>query len=232
MPDLRDLNPEELERFVSEAGGSLLEDEALLILENRYCTPAIAQRIAQDPRLTAFYTVRAALVRHRATPQAHALKFVHHLFWRDLLKFSVETTIPAVTRRAIDQQMLVRLPKVTLGEKITAARLCSRDLVRALMLDPSPRVFEALLVNPRLVEPDLLNHIGSGRATSHQLSLIAANPKWGFRITVRRALVLNSETPNGVAAAQLPYLPKGELVSLLRHPRISAYVKKCIQRLV
>ena len=49
---------------------------------------------------------------------------------------------------------------------------------------------------------------------------------------MRRALVLNSETPRGVAAAQLPYLPKGELASLLRHPRISAYVKKCIQRLV
>ena len=81
-----------------------------------------------------------------------------------------------MTRRAIDQQMLMRLPKITLGEKITAARLCSRDLVRALMLDPSPRVFEALLVNPRLVEPDLLNHIGSGRATSAQLSLIALNP--------------------------------------------------------
>ncbi len=232
MPDLRERNTEELERFVEERGGALIEEEALLVLENRFCTAAIAERIAQDPRLTAYYAVRAALVRNRATPHAHALKFVHHLYWRDLLKFSVEMTIPAVTRRAIDVQLLARLPKVTLGEKITAARICSRELVRALMLDPSPRVFEAVLVNPQLVEPDLLNHIGSGRATGLQLSLVAANPKWGFRITVRRALVLNPETPKGVAAAQLPYLPKGELVSLLRHPQISAYVKKCIQRIV
>ena len=232
MADLRELNGEELERFVEEAGGALLEAEALLVLENRFCTAAIAQRIAQDPRLTAYYAVRAALVRNRATPHAQALKFVHHLYWRDLLKMSVETTIPAVVRRAIDQQLLVRLPKVTLGEKITAARICSRELVRALMRDPSPRVFEAVLVNPRLVEPDLLHHIGAGRATPQQLSLVAANPKWGFRITVRRALVLNPETPRGVAAAQLPYLPKGELVGLLRHPQISAYVKRCIQRIV
>jgi hypothetical protein len=232
VADLRELNGEELERFVEEAGGALLEAEALLVLENRFCTAAIAQRIAQDPRLTAYYAVRAALVRNRATPHAQALKFVHHLYWRDLLKMSVETTIPAVVRRAIDQQLLVRLPKVTLGEKITAARICSRELVRALMRDPSPRVFEAVLVNPRLVEPDLLHHIGAGRATPQQLSLVAANPKWGFRITVRRALVLNPETPRGVAAAQLPYLPKGELVGLLRHPQISAYVKRCIQRIV
>ncbi len=142
-------------------------------------------------------------------------------------------TIPAApVRRAIEQQMLVRLPKVTLGEKITAARVCSQGLVRALLVDPNARVFEALLVNPRLVEPDLMNHIGSGRATSQQLSLIAANPRWGFRMTVRRALVLNAETPKGVAAALLPYLRKGELAALLRHPQISAYVKKGIQRIV
>lgn len=155
MPDLRELNAEDLERFVEEGGAALLEDEALLVLENRFCTPAIAQRIAQDSRLTSYYTVRAALVRHRATPQAHALKFVHHLFWADLLKFSTDTTIPPPVRRAIEQQMLVRLPKVTLGEKITAARVCSQGLVRALLVDPNARVFEALLVNPRLVEPDL-----------------------------------------------------------------------------
>ncbi|MCA1732537.1 MAG: hypothetical protein LC732_02935, partial [Acidobacteria bacterium] len=81
MGDLRELNAEELERFVAESGGGLLEDEALLVLENRYCTAAIAQRIAQDARLTAFYTVRAALVRNRATPHAQALKFIHHLYW-------------------------------------------------------------------------------------------------------------------------------------------------------
>jgi hypothetical protein len=232
VPDLRELNAEELERFVEESGGSLMEEEALLILENRYLTPKIVQRIAQDLRLTSYYAVRAALVRNRITPQAHALKFVHHLYWADLLKFSVQTTIPAVVRRAIDQQMLARLPKITLGEKITAARLCSRDLVRALMLDPSPRVFEALLVNPRLVEPDLLNHIGSGRATPQQLALVSSNPKWGFRISVRRALVLNAETPRGVAASQLPHLPKGDLLTLLKHPGISPYVKKCIQKVV
>ncbi len=65
--------------------------------------------------------------------------------------------------RAIEQQMLVRLPKVTLGERITGLL---QGLVRALLVDPNARVFEALLVNPRLVEPDLLNHVGSGRATS------------------------------------------------------------------
>ncbi|HEY0590560.1 MAG TPA: hypothetical protein VGF40_02240 [Thermoanaerobaculia bacterium] len=232
MADLRELNAPELERFVEESGGGLLEDEALLVLENRFCTPAIAQRIALDPRLTSYYSVRAALVRHRATPQAHALKFIHHLYWGDLLKFSTEMTIGAPVRRAIEQQMLARLPKITLGEKITAARICSREIVRALLVDPSPRVFEALLVNPRLVEPDLLSHIGTGRATSQQLSLIAANPRWGFRLTVRRALVLNAETPKGVAAAQLPYLPKGELVAMLRHPQISAYVKMCIEKIV
>ncbi len=231
MPDLRDLNAEELQRFLDEHGSALLEDEALLILENRFCTPAIAQRIAQDQRLTAYYSVRAALVRNRATPQAHALKFVHYLYWRELLKFSTDTRISAAVRRAIDQQMLMRLPKITLGEKIAAARACSRELIRALLTDPNPRVFEALLVNPRLTEPDLVTHISSNRASGPQLAAIAASPKWSYRRAIRRALVINTDTPKAIVASQVRHLTRREMEEIAKHPQASAYVKMCIRRL-
>ncbi|MCA1733619.1 MAG: hypothetical protein LC732_08450 [Acidobacteria bacterium] len=230
--DIRDMNSAELDAFVAEHAGTLIEEEALLVLANRFCTPATAQRIASDLRLTSYYTVRAALVRSRATPLAHAQKFIHHLYWRELLKYSTETTIPAPVRRAIDNQMLVRLPKITLGEKITAARSCSRELIKAMLRDPSTRVFEALLVNPRLIESDLLTHIGSGRATPQQLGLIGSSTKWSYRYSIRLALVRNPETPRATAAGQLRFLSKGDLALLARLPTTSRYLRTCIERMM
>jgi hypothetical protein len=229
--DIREMNSGELDAFVAEHGQTLIEEEALAVLANRFCTPATAQRIASEQRLTSYYTVRAALVRSRSTPLAHAQKFVHHLYWRELLKFSTETTIPAPVRRAIDTQMLVRLPKITLGEKITAARVCSRELIKAMLNDPSPRVFEALMVNPRLLESDLLTHIGAGRATALQLGIIGNSPKWSYRYSIRLALVRNPETPRAVAASQLRFISKHDRAQIARLPGTSVYLRRVIEKL-
>lgn len=229
--DLRDASPEELQAFFDEHGAALIEEEAIRLLQNRFCTTKMATAIASDERLAGYYEVRKALVRHRATPQGHAMKFVPHLYWADLLRLSIDTTIHAAIRRAIDQHLLMRLPKVTLGEKIAAARGCSREIMRALLTDPNPRVFEALLINPRLTEDDLVTHVSAGRATAQQLAAVASSPKWSFRMPLRRALVLNPDTPKAVAAAQLRFLPKADLDSLLRSSTTSTYIRRCIERL-
>ncbi|HUP64352.1 MAG TPA: hypothetical protein VM557_03630 [Thermoanaerobaculia bacterium] len=231
MPDPRALNATELQAFVDEHLSTLIEEEALLVLANRFCNAKIAAAIASEPRLTSYGSVRAALVRHRATPQAHAVKFVHYLDWPVLLRFSVDTTVPAPVRRAIDLQMLARLSKLALGIKIASARSCSRELLKALLVDPSPRVFGALLWNSRMTEDDLLAHIGSGRATGSQITLVAAHPKWSFRIPLRKAIVLSPNAPKSVAASQLPHLSAFDLQQIARNPQVSVYLKRVIERL-
>src|SRR6266446_5784075 len=91
---------DELLQFVQENVRHLLEDEALAVLDNPYVTPLICQQIAQNQRLTGFYSVRLKLVANRQTPQAHAVKFVHYLFWSDLVRLSVEMKVSAPVRRA------------------------------------------------------------------------------------------------------------------------------------
>ena len=231
MPDPRSLNATELQAFVDEYLSTLIEEEALLVLANRFCNAKICAAIASEPRLTSYGSVRAALVKHRATPQAHAVKFVHYLDWPVLLRFSVDTTIPATVRRAIDVQMLARLSKLALGIKIASARSCSRELLKALLVDPSPRVFGALLWNPRMTEDDLLAHIGSGRATGSQITLVAGHPKWSFRIPLRKAIVLSANAPKAVAASQLRHLSALDLQQIARNPQVSIYLKRVIERL-
>jgi hypothetical protein len=210
---------------------SLAEDEVLAILANPFVTPQILGKVAQTARLTGFYSVRVKLVAHRQTPQAHAVKLVHYLYWFDLLRLSIDVQVPAPVRRAIDTQLINRADKLSLGERISSARLCSLALVKVFLYDPHPQVFESLLVNKRLREDDLLALIASGRATREQLLMIAGDMKWSYRYPIRKALVLNPHTPRSVAASQLRYLSQRDLKSIHSNPETSVYLKRCIERL-
>ena len=228
---LRKSTRDELATFVAENVSVLTEEEALAILENANVTPQILGKLAQVPRLTGFYSVRVKLVAHRQTPQAHALKLVHYLYWLDLLNLSVDVQVPAPVRRAIDVQLVNRLEKLTLGERISSARRCSLALIKELLYDPHPRVFESLLVNKRLREDDLLALIVSERATAEQLRMIAEDMKWSYRYAIRKALVLNPHTPRSSAASQLRHLSRVDLRRIHSNPRTSTYLRRCIERL-
>jgi hypothetical protein len=228
---IKALPREELLHFVKENVRSLLEDEALAVLDNPYLTSAICQTIAQDLRLTAFYSVRLRLVAHKQTPQAHAVKFVHYLYWSDLVRLSVDVKIPAPVRRAIDTLLVNKIDKLTLGERITSAKRCSHALIKELLFDPDPKVFEALLVNQRLREDDLLLLASGDRATAAQLQLLANDRKWSFRYTIRKALVMNPLTPRSAAASMLRFLTPRDLRSIHANPKTTLYVRRCIERL-
>ncbi len=229
--DIQHLRREELDAFVTDNVAMLLEDEALAVLENPNVTPQILGKIAQSPRITGYHSVRVRLVAHRQTPQAHAVKLVHYLYWIDLLNLSVNVQVPAPVRRSIDTILVARAEKLTLGERITSARRCSPALVKVFLYDPHPRVFEALLVNKRLREDDLLALISGQRATREQLLMIAEEMRWSYRYAIRKALVLNPDTPRAAAATQLPYLSRRDLRSIHSNPATSTYVRRCIERL-
>lgn len=229
--DLKSAARDDLERFLAENLKSLTEDEALAVLENPYVTPAICQQIAQTQRLAAYYSVRVKLVAHRQTPQAHATKLIHYLYWPDLLRLSVDVKVPAPVRRAIETQLLLQVGKLALGERVAAARSCSAALIKVFLFDSDPKVFGALLVNPRLREDDLLFLVSSKQATPEQLTLIASDTKWSFRYALRKALVMNPATPRSTAAAQLRFLTPKDLNMIHSRPETSIYLRRCIERM-
>lgn len=229
--DLKSIGREELAQFVAENVKHLTEDEALAILDNPYVTTAICQTVAQNQRLTGFYSVRLRLTAHRRTPLAHATKLVHYLYWPDLLRLSTDVTVPAPVRRAIDTQLFIRLDKLTLGEKIASARRCSHALIKVLVFDPDPKVFAALLVNQRLKEEDLLLLAISPDAGPEQLAMLAADPRWSYRYAIRKALATNPHTPRAIAASQLRYLSVADLRQIYLDAGTSVYLRRCIERL-
>ena len=210
---------------------SFTEEEALALIANRFVTSQILGKVAQSPRLAGYYSVRMALVAHRQTPLTHAVKLVHYLYWFDLLSLSINVQVPAPVRRAIDTQLVNRVKKLTLGEKVTSARRCSHALIKELLFDPNPKVFEALLTNKRLREDDLIELASSSEATVEQLRMLAEDPKWSYRYAVRLALVLNPATPRAAAASQLRYLRRKDLARIHANPATSVYLRRCIERL-
>src|ERR1043166_1741332 len=127
---------EELAELFDRGVAALTEDDALSIIDHPFVTSAIIQKIAQDPRLSSFYSVRLKLVAHRKTPQMYAAKPVPYPRWPDLVRLSVEVMVPAPVRRAIDTQLLARVTELTLGERISSARRCSAALIKHFVFDP------------------------------------------------------------------------------------------------
>lgn len=199
----------ELEAFVHHNVSLLGEDEALAVLENAFVTPALIQRIAQDARVSSYYSVRVRLVAHPRTPQMYAAKLIHYLHWFDLVHLSVDVTVPAPVRRAIDAQLLARVSELTLGARVASARRCSAALIKHFLFDPDPKVFEALLVNQRVREEELLSLATSDRATPEQLMMLAGDIKWSFRYAIRKAIVLNPNTPRRRRDPVAPSLAPG-----------------------
>jgi len=230
--DLKRLPREELALFVADNAKHLLEEEVLAILANPWVSTPMLQTIAQNQRLVGFYSVRLRLAAHRATPLAHAVKLVYYLYWPDLLRLSTDVKVPSTVRRAIDTQLLLRVEKLSLGEKIASARLCSHALIKALLFDHDPRVFAALLINQRLREDDLVFLAGSPQAAVEQLRILGSDYKWSHRYAIRKALVLNPRTPRATAASQLRYLSKRDLEQIASKPGTSVYVRRCIERLL
>src|SRR5712691_7249699 len=228
---LKSLSRDHLADFLADNLAHLNEDEALAVLENPHITPKACQAIAQNQRLAAFYSIRVKLVALRQTPQAHAIKLVHYLYWPDLVRLSVEVTVPATVRRAIDTVLLTRVDKLTLGERIASARRCSAALIKIFLFDPDPKVFASLLVNQRLREDDLLLLASSPRAPVGHLAMLGADNKWSYRYSIRKALVLNPLTPRAVAASQLRFLSRRALVSIHENPSTSIYLSRCIERM-
>jgi hypothetical protein len=229
--EIRAMQQGELIMMVRSLGEFLGETETLEVLSHRFCTGEICQRIAQNQRLTTYHSVRVRLVIHRLTPRAFALKFVHHLYWADLLTISTDVKVHPAVRQVIDLLLIEKLHKLSSGEKIVTARSCSRQVIRFLFRDPDWKVFSALLHNSRLAESDLLAAIDGGACSPDQLRLVADNQKWSFRPSIRKALVANPKTPPAVAASQLRHFSRYDLRQLLQDPQTSTYLRRCAERL-
>ncbi len=120
---------------------------------------------------------------------------------------------------------------VPLGARKSLARRPDRDTLLRLLLDPHPDVIRRCLVNPLLVEDDVIR-LGARRpGRSEVLGEIARSP-WVHRPRVRMTLVMNPATPLDVVVRLAGLLLRPELTMAARSPAVPAPVRAiCLEHL-
>lgn len=223
---LREADSEELLDLVRGHLAELEPPAVRQVLRNPFCTLEIVETLAGQVRLVAFYEVRRDLALHPKTPEPLALRFVPGLWWRDLMALGLDTRLRPRVRRAADQVLVMRLPELSLGEKINLARRAAGGVLAQLRHDPNPSVISALLDNSRLTE-DILGPVAHSAATPGPvLAAIAADRRWGARPGLRAALARHPNTPLAVALRLLPLLHKPELRAVSHDVRVPEAVRQ------
>jgi hypothetical protein len=223
---LREAGGEELRQLLRTVGGDLAVADAQQVLRNPHAGDEAIRLLAEQARLLSFYEMRRDLALHPATPQPLALSLLGTLFWRDLVSAGLDVRLRPVVRRAADQRLLERLSGLSEGERVVIARRASPHVLQTLRHDPMPRVVEAMLDNPRLMESDLLPMVAGEAARPQVLAVVLNHRKWGSRYLVRAAALRNPRTPTALALQHLPLLKKPDLRAVAGDSRLAAPLRR------
>jgi hypothetical protein len=121
---------------------------------------------------------------------------------------------------------------LTLGERKSLARKPDRRMMDRLLRDPHPDVIRQLLVNPKLTEDDVLCLASRRPVRPDVLTQIARSTKWVHRARIRIALVLNPDTPPGIAAPLVGLLMRHELRLVATSTTVAPAVRAlCLEHL-
>ncbi len=125
---------------------------ALALLERRDLPAETLEQLGHDPAVLKSRKLCVALAAHPRAPRHLALRLLRHFYTADLMQFGLRPSVAADLKHFAAEQLVARLPSVTLGERLTLARRASETVAAALLLDKESRVAHTALENSRLTE--------------------------------------------------------------------------------
>ena len=212
---------EEMAELLAHPGTE--EAHLIAVLRKRDLAAAAIEAIARNERWGHRHALRAAVVNHPKTPRTLALRLLSPLFWHQLLEVTRNIRVAMPIRLAAEKHLRDRLPELELGERISLARSAPPGLVPVLIEDEHPRVVEALLLNPRLREVEVLKLVENRQTSPEVLRGVAWNHRWSSRLPIKIALVRHPRTPVHLSLRLVSELPRrtiAELVSKRQLPQV------------
>lgn len=223
---LREGDAGTLEQALQGRVGDLDAGMARLLLRNPFCSAQLIDVLVErGAHLLSAYEVRRELAAHPRSREVLALRFVPGLYWRDLVTIGADVRVRPTVRRAADQALLERLPGLAVGERISIARVASSAVLLRLLHDPTVKVVEAVLENPRLTEGQVLQLAASERVLPLILALVAGHRRWAASYPLRVTLARNARTPIVVALPLLAGLRKADLRAVASEARVAQPVR-------
>lgn len=198
-----------------DAGREPEELRLLAVLRRPECPRDLIDRLCSCRWVLRRQRVATLVVRHPACRHSFAWQVLPYLGWHDLHEVCRDArTAPAIKAQA-ERKLGERLASMTLGERISLARVASRGVVRVLLNDPDVACIEALLNNPRFTEDEALRLLVANPNPSC-LAALLRHEVWGRRRAVVRVAVRSPRLPLGLLAGLAASLSDREIVDLLR----------------
>jgi hypothetical protein len=206
------------------------ETHVTLLLERLDLSARVLSAVAGEGKWTAGEAVRLGLARHPRTPKRIALAVVRQLYLFDLVRLCLLPSAPADIRRIAEEIIVMRVPHLPVGEKLTLARRGPSRVAGALLAEGHPQAIKLALGNAFLTESQVLKVLAKPGVHERVAAAIAQHPKWSCQYNVRAALVRNQHTPVPCVLAFLPNLTLRDLRDISRLEMLAPHLRKYIER--
>ncbi len=206
-------------------------DEAVLVALLRRSVPVrLLERLAAEPPWCDRPLVLGAVVRNPRVPRGLGLKLLPSLFWRDLAEVAANPWTQGALKVRAESLLKERFEEMRLGDRIALARIATPPVITLLLQQTDPRIVEAVLLNPRLKEEDLLRQMRSETVSVALLEQAAQTTRWRERYGVRLGLVLQPRTPLALALAQVSGLVRRDLLRVVETPGLKPLLQAAALR--
>ena len=171
------------------------EDAALALLKNAQVSSADLAQLARSSIAAKSRKVLLGLVEHPRTPRHVSVPLLRRMFTFDLVQVTLTPVIPADVKRAAEEQIILKIESIAVGERITLARRASGRVAGELLQDSDARVIAPALDNPQLTEGLVVQALMKKEASAELFSSVSDHPKWSLRREVQIALLRSEKTP-------------------------------------
>lgn len=208
---------------------NLEEPHVVVMLERLDLPVSVLTSIGAEGKWTSSEGVRLRLARHPRTPKRIALAAVRQLFLFDLVRLSLLPSAPADIRRVAEEVILIRVPHLAIGEKLTLARRGPARVAGAILAEGHAQALKLVLANAFLTESQVLKVLAKQGVPERVVTAIAQHPKWSSQYNVRIALVRHDHAPAAAVQAFLPQLTLGDLKEIARLDGLTPHLKKLMR---
>jgi hypothetical protein len=173
----------------------LSEDAALAIVKSADVTGEALAQLAKNPVVSKSRKVLVALASHPRTPRHVSIPMLRGMFTFDLMNFALAPAVAPDVKRAAEEQLIMRLQSLPVGQKITLARRASGRVAAALLQTSDQRIISPALDNKQLTEALIVQALMKPHAPERLYALVGEHLNWQNRREIQIALLRSEKTP-------------------------------------
>jgi hypothetical protein len=208
----------------------LQENHLCLLLGRKDLSTVSLEKISTHREWIGSYRVRRALAFHPKVPQLLGMRLVRELYAPDLAELTFSPSANPAIRHLAEELVLVKLPQLPPGEKITLARRGSGRIKGALLIDGCQEALSVVLDSPVLNEGHVLQALARITLPARVVVAIANHGRWSNIYAVRLALLRNSQTPLARVLVFLPGISVADLRILSKSTSVPSNFQPHIRR--